>query len=62
MQIADLRRFPANAPSDELAAAWAINNGTDLEMGSCLPLMRCNVANGCNYAPNGCNALLNLAV
>ncbi len=28
-----MRGFPAAAPSDELAAAWTINNGTDLEMG-----------------------------
>ena len=25
---------PANAPSNEAAAAWALNNGTDIEMGS----------------------------
>jgi hypothetical protein len=36
MQIAGLQHFPAFAPSIELAAAWAINNGTDLEMGSVL--------------------------
>ena len=36
--VANLRHFPANAPTDAIASAWAINNGTDLEMGSALLL------------------------
>ena len=32
-QVSNMRGFPVAAPSDELAAAWTINNGTDLEMG-----------------------------
>lgn len=32
--VSNMRGAPANAPSDEHAAAWTINNGTDLEMGS----------------------------
>ena len=34
--VADLRGAPAHAPSAEHAAAWALNNGTDVEMGSSL--------------------------
>jgi len=34
--VANLRHYPASAPDDASAAAWAINNGTDLEMGSSL--------------------------
>ena len=29
-----MKGFPARAGSDAIAAAWAINNGTDIEMGS----------------------------
>eukprot|EP00937_MAST-01D_sp_MAST-1D-sp2_P007217 g7217.t1 len=32
--VSNMRGAPANAPSDAHAAAWTINNGTDLEMGS----------------------------
>ena len=32
--VANLRGPPVHAPSDEAAAAFALNNGTDLEMGS----------------------------
>ena len=32
--VSNMRGSPANAPTDEAAAAWTINNGTDLEMGS----------------------------
>eukprot|EP01062_Namystynia_karyoxenos_P013270 TRINITY_DN1478_c0_g1_i1.p1 TRINITY_DN1478_c0_g1~~TRINITY_DN1478_c0_g1_i1.p1 ORF type:complete len:869 (+),score=260.55 TRINITY_DN1478_c0_g1_i1:64-2607(+) len=32
--VSNLKGPPVNAPSDEHAAAYAINNGTDLEMGS----------------------------
>lgn len=32
--VSNLMGPPANAPSGEAAAAWSINNGTDLEMGS----------------------------
>ncbi len=32
--VSNLRGAPINAPSDAHAAAYAINNGTDLEMGS----------------------------
>ena len=43
-----MRGPPVNAPTDELAAAWTINNGTDLEMGSTVwtNSMRTAVANG----------------
>lgn len=34
--VLNLRHAPAHAPSNEAAAAWALNNGTDLEMGSFL--------------------------
>jgi beta-glucosidase-like glycosyl hydrolase len=34
--VRNLRGFPAHATSDAQAAAWAVNNGTDLEMGSTL--------------------------
>ena len=34
--IQNLQGAPANAPSPEAAAAWALMNGTDLEMGSTL--------------------------
>ena len=36
--VQDMRGAPAHAPSDQIAAAWTINNGTDLEMGSFLLL------------------------
>ena len=36
--VANLRHFPANAPNNMIAASWAINNGTDLEMGGSLLL------------------------
>ena len=36
--VQDMRGAPAHAPSDPIAAAWTINNGTDLEMGSFLLL------------------------
>ncbi len=32
--VSNMRGPPANAPTDEYAAAWTINNGTDIEMGS----------------------------
>ena len=32
--VRNMRGPPANAPSDEKAVAWTINNGTDLEMGT----------------------------
>eukprot|EP01126_Amoeba_proteus_P002860 TRINITY_DN10928_c0_g1_i7.p1 TRINITY_DN10928_c0_g1~~TRINITY_DN10928_c0_g1_i7.p1 ORF type:complete len:672 (+),score=96.86 TRINITY_DN10928_c0_g1_i7:1352-3367(+) len=32
--VSNMRGPPANAPTDEHAAAWTINNGTDIEMGS----------------------------
>ena len=32
--VANLRGAPVQAPSDAAAAAWALNNGTDIEMGS----------------------------
>merc|ERR1711959_308553 len=32
--VRNLRGPPVSAPSDAAAAAWAVNNGTDLEMGS----------------------------
>ena len=32
--VSNLRGPPVNAPSPEHAAAWALNNGTDIEMGS----------------------------
>ena len=34
--VPNLRGNPVNAQNDTLAAAYAINNGTDLEMGSSL--------------------------
>ena len=34
--IQNIQGSPANAPSAEAAAAWALMNGTDLEMGSTL--------------------------
>ena len=34
--IQNVQGAPANAPSPEAAAAWALMNGTDLEMGSTL--------------------------
>eukprot|EP01065_Artemidia_motanka_P046983 TRINITY_DN7245_c0_g1_i1.p1 TRINITY_DN7245_c0_g1~~TRINITY_DN7245_c0_g1_i1.p1 ORF type:complete len:747 (+),score=212.76 TRINITY_DN7245_c0_g1_i1:53-2293(+) len=34
--VRNLRGAPVNAPSDEHAAAFALNNGTDIEMGSTL--------------------------
>ena len=39
--VSNMRGPPANAPSDEEAAAWTINNGTDLEMGSEIWTHRC---------------------
>ena len=36
--IENLRHYPANAPNNMVAASWAINNGTDLEMGGSLLL------------------------
>jgi len=32
--VSNMRGPPADAPTDEAACAWTINNGTDLEMGS----------------------------
>ena len=34
--VSNMRGSPGNAPTDEAAVAWTINNGTDLEMGSTL--------------------------
>jgi beta-glucosidase-like glycosyl hydrolase len=46
--VSNMRGAPANAPTDMHAAAWTINNGTDLEMGSCVAgsrsLALCSVA------------------
>ena len=39
--VSNMRGPPANAPTDEAAAAWTINNGTDLEMGSEIWTRRC---------------------
>ena len=32
--VIDMRGFPARGSSDAVVAAWALNNGTDIEMGS----------------------------
>jgi len=34
--VKNMRGAPANAPTDEAAVSWTINNGTDLEMGTSL--------------------------
>jgi hypothetical protein len=39
--VNNLRGAPVNAPSDEAAAAYAINNGTDIEAGSTLLCVSC---------------------